>query len=1135
MTTVLLSCVLTTPVLAQDTYWALKGNKVLNTRTGKVCDQRVDEYPIYMGYNAGMARGVIDAGGHSMFTFSEREIYDGANAQTITTNGGGNVSGGTAAFLLHPDNGRCKQYCVVHEMLNGNGSQTRGLALIKLNAPYTNAINEPKIDQQQDVDHEWPYIDGDPPEWTTTCVTPDPIQGGHYIYFSIGDYIRNPNGSRTDLTKLLRFTVDRNGKYVPPYYALPNLMPLIDAPRNVGIKASQNGETLAYQDENKRLVIVDANTGSQLNIFPIGATIYGLEQFTLSTGEKRWYFCSNDAIRYVVQAFGATSITTVKSIPSGLKTNLALGRNGMMYYATAGGYMNYFDPATASTSVFTTTQVANSAGSVFMGAGGYYSFGNLVTGEDNSTADAYDELHDYTISTSGTMNSANNPYVDFNGGTSITWKPRKNVIIQKGADLTINGMNIEMGKDAKVIVEPSEENVAWAAYLKLDNTTIGAHRTGCGNESNLWEGINVCGRGSDYPQVYLYGDNHLGRHATLEMVNKSVLQDANWAVKNIGPNDDGTNSYGGGIIIAENSSFINNCRSVAYAPFAYHDPGNGQSYHPYRSSFTECTFEVNRNIPNGFVGFVTGWNVDGVLFKGCSFTDRSNTTNLDALSYGILGSGMGFIVTQSDRGIRSSFTRLSRGIEAWQGDGTHPIVDVRYTDFSNNDVGIYTNAIDFPVMANNAFQIPDFTINKDPNVTTAIGIRVETGVGYTIRDNTFAGIRVQGSSKTTGVVISGTGGTDHVVHSNSYNDLYVANLSNYNNRGQRSGLAFMCNNYNKNQFDESARGKDPNVDGMSPGQGSDPRPAGNKFNGSAVNLDNDPLEVGQISYFYSPSLANEYPYAISSNSTSNVALRVARENSNCDYAPLGPAYTEPRDYGYGAKAAGNEGLSIPEQIATTYDPDKKMALLQAWHNPYSDLIQADILLSQGYAAAARKVFADIHAKYELTAAEAKAFGTAGQQLLELGIAQQAAHTGARGLDAQQVAQLEDIAANSTLWAKARAENWLHQYDGRTFHHEVLLPFLKGAPEAGKEKTAMIMTHASVFPNPVHDFLNVSYPTASDKNAVIRISDITGKLLISAALSGDRQQVDMRALTSGIYFYQILENNVVKEQGKVTRD
>ncbi len=69
---------------------------------------------------------------------------------------------------------------------------------------------------------------------------------------------------------------------------------------------------------------------------------------------------------------------------------------------------------------------------------------------------------------------------------------------------------------------------------------------------------------------------------------------------------------------------------------------------------------------------------------------------------------------------------------------------------------------------------------------------------------------------------------------------------------------------------------------------------------------------------------------------------------------------------------------------------------------------------------------------------------------------------------------------------------------------------------------------SIFPNPAKDYVLLTFPKVV--KAQLRILDVNGKLVKSSSISGDRKQVNVDGLESGLYFIEIQNesNTIVKK-------
>ena len=128
----------------------------------------------------------------------------------------------------------------------------------------------------------------------------------------------------------------------------------------------------------------------------------------------------------------------------------------------------------------------------------------------------------------------------------------------------------------------------------------------------------------------------------------------------------------GGIIIATDAHFINNKRSVEFMKYQNFDPATGNPTH-YRARFKNCEFVYNDdcNISTAPYDHITLWAVNGVTFKGCTFT--SEVTAKPNTGSGIYALDAGYtvanfcnepIINCPGGGVRSAFNGFEKGIES---------------------------------------------------------------------------------------------------------------------------------------------------------------------------------------------------------------------------------------------------------------------------------------------------------------------------------------------------------------------------------------------------------------------------------------------------------------------------------------
>ncbi|MBC8319243.1 MAG: S8 family peptidase [Bacteroidetes bacterium] len=385
------------------------------------------------------------------------------------------------------------------------------------------------------------------------------------------------------------------------------------------------------------------------------------------------------------------------------------------------------------------------------------------------------------------------------------------------------------------------------ALLTVNNASL---TTTC---NNMWYGIQVWGNSnaSQYPDTsYNYIQGRL-------VLNGATIENAHEAVSLW---KDGDYNSTGGYVIAENSSFINNRRAVAF--MSYHN------YHPISldpaenfSRFNNCDFLVNESYLNDspFHGMVSLWDVEGVSFKGCTFVndrdsiyDGSGNLIDDSLTgFGLWSVDGGYEVaylctSQTSpcpaQDIDSTrFEKLEYGIHAINTNSKNTI-SVKSSVFDANITGLYTSALMQPTIIFNTFNV---------NAVDTASNQIYGGVyldnyttGFILEENLFKdgqgviGGGVGATIHSVGVCVNNSGGGNEQVYNNTFEDLYVGVLAQNYNRSREdgsSGLEILCNEFFNIEFDIAVTADYPAdiMAGIKKNQGSDGSgitdPAGNIF------------------------------------------------------------------------------------------------------------------------------------------------------------------------------------------------------------------------------------------------------------------------------------------------------------------
>ena len=77
-------------------------------------------------------------------------------------------------------------------------------------------------------------------------------------------------------------------------------------------------------------------------------------------------------------------------------------------------------------------------------------------------------------------------------------------------------------------------------------------------------------------------------------------------------------------------------------------------------------------------------------------------------------------------------------------------------------------------------------------------------------------------------------------------------------------------------------------------------------------------------------------------------------------------------------------------------------------------------------------------------------------------------------------------------------------------------------------------HITVFPNPVEDMMRVAIHDYLPQQAIIRLYNLEGQLVVQQALSGVTELIDLSSLTSGVYVYKLYDGIQHLGGGKVVK-
>jgi hypothetical protein len=292
-----------------------------------------------------------------------------------------------------------------------------------------------------------------------------------------------------------------------------------------------------------------------------------------------------------------------------------------------------------------------------------------------------------------------------------TWR------IQPGVTLTIKNSSIKFEDHAKIIVSPG-------AKLQLDKAVLTSSLCG-----TMWDGIVLEGNAN-----LVQSPIHQG---TVEMINKSVIENALTGIRVYGLNSNGSTNWSktGGIVSAQNSTFLNNYRDVEFLSYK----------HENFSSFEKCQFKTNAQLLNNSTlkWHVSMYDVNGINYLACEFSNEQATIPFMERGGGIKSVDASYIVTgfcESHGYVgdpcqdmsNSQFTNLAFGIDATNPGGLLQPIDISFSTFDKVFRGIQMYKVYLVNIHDNILQL-------DNNQNTT-GINLNCCSQYNVSGNEFEGL-----------------------------------------------------------------------------------------------------------------------------------------------------------------------------------------------------------------------------------------------------------------------------------------------------------------------------------------------------------------------------------------------------------
>jgi hypothetical protein len=411
-----------------------------------------------------------------------------------------------------------------------------------------------------------------------------------------------------------------------------------------------------------------------------------------------------------------------------------------------------------------------------------------------------------------------------------TWSSdtrKGNIIIENGATLTLNSINLEILTGRKIIVEQGGK-------LIVNSSKISSH---CGD---TWQGIEVWGNRLAHQWPDAQGNLAQGY---LEL-NNATIENAIVAVNLWKPDD---YSATGGIIVADNSVFTNNRTSIQAYHYRNFHPDNEKEM-DYRAGFTRCTFKIDENYHGAetFFKHVDLSRVNGVKFSACNFTLSSVAPNIADYNMGIGSYSAGFSATGictvfgQDTCLRHdpiTFSGLNWAINANNLENSTRTFNVNRAEFNNNTYGIRVSGINNFAVLNSEFHIGYNQPESDPcdsegKAASSYGIHMTGCTGFAIEENHFTKASGATQGYYSGILIAESQSTEQV-YRNTFEGLSYGNYAVGENWKDNyfKGLAYYCNENTGNYADFFVEpdNDEQKISGIQSKQGDDNFVTGNTF------------------------------------------------------------------------------------------------------------------------------------------------------------------------------------------------------------------------------------------------------------------------------------------------------------------
>ena len=450
---------------------------------------------------------------------------------------------------------------------------------------------------------------------------------------------------------------------------------------------------------------------------------------------------------------------------------------------------------------------------------------------------------------------------------NTTWNKKRvvheTIHVTSSVTFTITD-TILFGSNAKIVINPGGK-------LIIDGGTL---TNAC--EGELWGGIEVYGTPtssqnvpwSDQGVVILQNDAVIENAVCGIRIGKeiNIPVDLNGTIITIPEDFDEPLSmsiYGGGIVTAENASFVNNKQAVNFQSYIYINSLNNEIDNI--SEFINCHFTVNNDAlftVKDYESQVYLHGVKGVSFKGCTFSDIQTKNSLDDYGIGIYANTAGFRINNN----RAMYDLIpyEPTTSYFSGYGTAIRIQnaqsmparIYNTEFTNNHVSVNAKA-SYAL----CLQMCNIYNSHRGHASSLYGLILNECDNYSVANNMFHG-------DGTGIHLTGDVISNNRINNNTFYQMCLAiNVDgvqgNEINEVPNIGLKILCNLFDNNEEDIriAENGRISMLQGAFIASNGVYLGTGNQFGSSItspinINNRNDNAFIG---YYYNQSGLNHLP------------------------------------------------------------------------------------------------------------------------------------------------------------------------------------------------------------------------------------------------------------------------------------